>query len=129
MKAFFKFSTIVILLLVLIGLVVVIAVSHSFYSGKGASVRFVNASKYSLQLATISVSGRSCSVKELGAGGEVNCYFQNLYDDGYTVSVTTEDGGIFKSDSMGYVTGGINFHDTITFNEDGSFVLVSDIGT
>ena len=129
MNAIFKFSTITILLIVLISLVLFFAIGHSVYSGKGSSVKFVNASDQVIKSAIVSVSGKSCSVKGLGVGGEVNCYFQDLYDDSYSVSVILDSGKVFINESMGYVTGGIDFNDTITFNNDGGFNLDSSIGT
>jgi hypothetical protein len=105
------------------------AIGHSVYSGKGSSLKFVNASGQVIKSAVVSVSGKSCSVKELGVGGELNCYFQDLTDSGYSVSATLGNGEVFTNESMGYVTGGINFNDTITFQKDGSFNLDSDIST
>ena len=90
---------------------------------------FINASDFQIAKVIVSVSGKFCSAKELGVGGELNCTFQDLYDDGYAVTVTTSEGNEYSNDSMGYVTGGINFTDTITFKKDGSFELKSDIDT
>ncbi|RXJ65901.1 hypothetical protein CS022_24675 [Veronia nyctiphanis] len=125
MKAFFKFSTIVFLLVILIGLVLILSVRHSMFSGKGASLTFVNSSGQNLQSAHISVAGQSCSVKQLGVGGEIKCHFENLHDSSYSVTVTLQGGVAYTEPSLGYVTGGMNFNDTITINQSGAIELVS----
>ncbi|WP_422412538.1 MULTISPECIES: hypothetical protein [unclassified Endozoicomonas] len=129
MKALFKFSTIALLLIVLIGLVLFFAIGHSVYSGKGASVKFVNSSGQHIESAYISVAGQSCSVKQLGVGGEIECHFENLHDSSYSVSVTLQGGTVYSEPSLGYVTGGMNFNDTITINQSGAIELVSSPST
>lgn len=129
MKAIFKFSTNAILLIVLITLVLFFYIGHSVYLGKGASLKFVNASGQIIRFAVASVSGKSCSVKELGVRGKFKCYFQNLTDSNYSVSMTLRNGEVFTNESIGYLTGGLNFNDTITFQKDGSFNLDSNIST
>ena len=124
MKTLFKFSTIALLLLTLIGLMLFFAIGHGVYSGKGASLRFVNASGQTVTSAQIAVSGRFCSVKRLG-GGEIECYFENLSDSSYSVAVTLQDGAVYSANGLGYVTGGMNFDDTITINEAGEIKLDS----
>ena len=129
MKAFFKLSTIVFLLVVLIGLVAFFAIGNSVYSGKSASLRFMNSTGQHIQSAQISVAGQSCSVKELGVGGEMQCYFENLYDSSYSVSVKLQNDTVYKEPSLGYVTGGMNFNDTITINQSGVIELISSPST
>jgi hypothetical protein len=129
MKSFFKFSTIALLLVFLIGVVLLFAIGNSVYSGKGASLKFVNGSGQRIESAHISVAGKSCSVKKLGAGGEIDCHFESLYDSSYSVSVTLEGGSVYSSTSLGYVTGGMNFNDTITINQSGVIELVSSPST
>jgi hypothetical protein len=129
MKALFKFSTIALLLVALIGLVLFFAIGNSVYSGKGASLKFVNSSGQHIQLASITVAGQSCSVKELGAGGEIQCHFEDLYDSSYSVSVKLKSGTIYTEQSLGYVTGGMNFYHTITINQSGVIALVSSSST
>ena len=123
MNKFFKFSTIAFLLLFLIGLILFISIGHSVYSGKGASLTFKNQSGLTISIAIISVSGQSCSVKKLENHGEINCYFGNLGDSGYTVYVELSNGSKFNAESLGYVTGGIDFSDIITINEEGEISL------
>lgn len=125
MKTLFNFSTIALLLLTLIGLTLFFAIGHGVYSEKGASLRFVNASGQTVTSAQIAVSGRFCSVKRLGAGGEIECYFENLSDSSYSVAVTLQDGAVYSANGLGYVTGGMNFDDTITINEAGEIKLDS----
>jgi hypothetical protein len=129
MKAFLKFSTITILLFFLIGIVLFIAIGNSVYSGKSASLKFVNKSGQRIESADISVAGKSCSVKGLGVAGEIVCHFENLHDSSYSVSVTLESGYVFSAASLGYVTGGMNFNDTITINHSGEINLVSSPST
>lgn len=129
MKTLFKFSTIVLLLLTLIGLILFFTIGHRVYSGKGASLKFVNASGQAVASAQITVSGKSCNVKKLGAGGEFECYFENLSDSSYSVAVTLQSGAVHSANSLGYVTGGVNFSDTITINEAGVIKLDSITGT
>ena len=129
MKALFKFSTIAVLLVVLIGLVLFFAIGNSVYSGKSASLKFVNSSGQHIQSASITVAGQSCSVKELGTGGEIQCHFENLYDSSYSVSVKLQSGAVYAEPSLGYVTGGMNFNDTITINKSGVIELVSNPST
>lgn len=129
MKTLLKFSTIALLLLTLIGLTLFFAIGHSVYSGKGATLKFVNASGQTVLSAQITVSSKFCSVKNLGVGGEVECYFENLSDSSYSVVVTLENGAEYSTNSLGYVTGGINFNDTITINEAGEFKLISKTST
>jgi len=128
MKAFFKFTTIVFLLIILIGLVLVFAVSNSVYAGKGASLTFVNSSGQRIESAHISVAGQSCSVKKLGIKGEMQCQFKNLYDSSYSVSITLHNGHLYTEPKLGYVTGGINFNDTIRINSLGEISYVSTQG-
>ena len=125
MKALFKFSTIAVLLIVLIVLVLFFAIGNSVYSGKTASLKFVNASGQLIKSASITVAGKSCSVKELGPGGEIRCHFEDLYDSSYSVSVKMQSGVLHSEPSLGYVTGGMNFNDTITINQSGVIELVS----
>jgi hypothetical protein len=125
MKAFFKFSTIALLLVVLIGLVLLFAIGNSVYSGKIASLKFVNNSGQLIESANILVAGKSCSVKKLGAGGEIVCHFENLHDSSYSVSVTLQGGAVYSEPSLGYVTGGLNLNDTIVINRSGVIELVS----
>ncbi len=129
MKAFFKFSTISLLLVVLIGLVLFFAIGNSVYSGKSASLKFVNSSGQLIESAQISVAGKSCSVRELGAGGEIECHFENLHDSSYSVYITLKGGAVYSEPSLGYVTGGMNFSDTITINRSGVIELVSSPST
>ena len=129
MKAIFKFSTIALLLLFLIGTVLFFVIGNSVYSGKSASLKFVNNSGQRIESADISVAGKTCSVKGLSVGGEIECYFENLYDSSYSVSVTLKGGAVFSATSLGYVTGGMNFHDTITINNSGVIELVSSPST
>ena len=116
-------------MLTLIGLVLFFAIGHSVYSGKGSSLQFVNASGQTVTSAQITVSGKSCSVKKLGVAGEVECYFENLSDSSYSVAVTLQNGTVYSANSLGYVTGGMNFNDTITINEAGVFKLDSSPST
>lgn len=129
MKALFKFSTITLLLLTLIGFVLFFAIGHSVYSGKGASLKFVNASGQSVNSVHISVASKSCSARGLAADGEVECYFENLHDSSYSVSVTLQNGAIYTAESLGYVTGGMSFNDTITINKAGVINLESSPST
>ncbi len=129
MKAFFKFSTIAFLLVVLIGLVAFFAIGNSVYSGKSASLRFMNSTGQHIQSAQISVAGQSCGVRELGVGGEISCHFENLYDSSYSVSVTLQNGTVYTEPSLGYVTGGMNFNHTITINQSGVIELASSPST
>jgi len=129
LKNIFKFSTIALLLLFLIGLVLLITAGHSIYSGKGASLIFKNQSGLTITSASIGVRGQSCSVKRLENNGEINCYFGNLSDSGYQVDVELSNGLIFKADDLGYVTGGIDFIDTIIINEKGGIILVPNSRT
>ncbi len=129
MKALFKFSTIAFLLAVFIGLVAFFAIGNSVYSGKSASLRFMNSTGQHIQSAQISVAGQSCSVKELGVGGEINCHFENLYDSSYSVSVILQNGTVYTESSLGYVTGGMNFNHTITINQSGVIELASSPST
>lgn len=125
MKTFFKFTTIVILLIMLIGLVLVFFVSNSFYEGKGTSIKFINYSGQPIVSANILVAGQACSVKHLGVNGELQCYFENLYDSHYAVSVTLQSGSGFTEESLGYVTSGVDYYDTISINSFGKIVLES----
>lgn len=125
MKARFKFTTIVLLLFPLIGLILFFTIGHSVYSGKGASLKFVNASGQTVTSAQITVSGKFCTVKKLGTGGEYECRFENLSDSSYSVAVTLQNGAVYSANSLGYVTGGMNFSDTITINEAGVIKLAS----
>ena len=129
MKALLKFSSITMLLLILIALVLFFAVGQSIFSNKGSSLTFVNNSGQTLQSATISVAGKSCGVKALQAGGEMQCYFENLHDSSYSVSVKLENGTSHAAESLGYVTGGMNFIDTITINHSGKINLDSSPST
>jgi hypothetical protein len=113
MKALFKISIIALL------------IGHSIYSNKGASLKFVNSSGQHIESALISVSGQSCKVKKLGIGGEINCFFKDLYDGSYSVSVSLQGGAVYSEPSLGYVTGGMDFQDTITINQSGEIELVS----
>lgn len=129
MKAFLKFSTIATLLIVLIGLALFFAIGNSVYSGKSASLRFMNSTGQHIESAQISVAGQTCSVKELGIGGEIQCHFENLYDSSYSVSVKLQNGTVYTEPSLGYVTGGMNFNDTITINQSGVIELASSPST
>lgn len=129
MKAIFKFSTVVLLLLLLIGLVVFVSVGYSVYSGKGATVKLVNLSGQVIVEASVSVAGQTCSVKKLGSGGEIQCHFKNLHEGSYSISATMQNGEVFLEPNLGYVTGGINFNDTITINQSGVIALVSKSST
>jgi hypothetical protein len=129
MKALFNFSTIVLLLIVLIGFVFFFAIGNSVYSGKSASLKFVNGTSQRVESALISVAGKSCRVKELAVGGEMECHFDNLYDSSYSVSVTMQSGAVYSEPSLGYVTGGMDFNDTITINQSGVIELVSSPST
>ena len=99
-------------------------VGNSIYKGKYAKVTFINDSGKTIKQVTIHLSGKLCSAKGLIHTGEVHCVFENLYDSGYLVEGTLDDGNIFKSNSMGYVTGGINFNDLITLNPSNNVTLV-----
>jgi len=129
MKALFRFSTIAILLLVFIGLVLFFGIGHSVYSGKGASLKFANGSGQTIEAATITVAGKSCGVSLLHTGGSIQCYFENLYDSSYSVTVKLNNGDEYSAESLGYVTGGINFKDTITINQSGAIELESSPST
>ncbi len=129
MKALLIFSTIAFLLVVLITLVVFFAIGNSVYSGKTASMSFVNSSGQNIQFAKISVAGKSCSVKDLDVNGEIHCNFENLHDSSYSVSVTLENGKVYKEPNLGYVTGGINFNHTITINKSGVIKIASTPST
>ena len=99
------------------------------YSGKSASLKFVNGTGQRVESALISVAGKSCSVKELGVGGEMECHFENSYDSSYSVSVTMPDGAVYTEPSLGYVTGGMNFKGIITIKQSGVIKLVSSPST
>ena len=129
MKTAFKFTTIAGLLAILIALALFLAIGKGIYSGKGSALKFVNASGHAVSSAKITVAGKSCSFKGLANGGEVNCYFENLYDSSYSVSVTLDSGSKYTAKSLGYVTGGIDFNDRITINNAGEFKVDSSIST
>jgi len=128
MNRLLKFSTIVILLLLVIALILFIFVGNSIYSGKGASLTFQNKSGLSISSATISVSGKLCGFKKLENQGEVNCYFDNLSDSHYQVEVELSNGSNYKA-NLGYVTGGMNFSDLIIINTAGEITLDSSPST
>jgi len=128
MKALFKFTTVVFLLTILIGLVLVFSLSNSMYSEKGVTLTFVNSSGQRIESAHITVAGQSCRVKKLGAKGEMQCQFKNLYDSSYSVSITLHNGHLYTEPKLGYVTGGINFNDIIRINSLGEISIVSSQG-
>lgn len=123
MKFLFKLTTIAALLIVLIVLVVLFVASSDIYSGETASVKFVNSSEQLVTFASITVAGKSCSVTELAVGGAFSCKFENLHDSSYLVSVELQDGSTYQ-ESLGYVTGGFDFNDTIAINQVGVIELV-----
>jgi len=108
-----KIFTCTILLLILIAMVVIYIIGSRIYQGKYAKVIFLNDSGTTIERAIVTVSGKSCSVKKLQQGGEICCYFERLTDSGYTVEGELTNGIKFKSKSMGYVTGGMNFNDKL----------------
>jgi len=122
LKKIIKFSTLVVLLLILIGLVLIIFVGHGVYSGKGATLTFRNESGFTIKTATITLSGYTCGVKKLEDTGEISYYFGNLSDSSYSVQVELVNGSIFQ-DEVGYVCGGMNFRDIITINKAGEIIL------
>ncbi len=122
-----KILTYATLLLFLIAIVLLFIIGNSVYSGKSAKVSFINNSGREIKSATISVSGKSCSVKKLQHTGEMHCIFENLTDSSYMVEGTLTNGNSFKGNSMGYVTGGINFNDKITLESTNEVVLVQGI--
>lgn len=109
--------------LLALGLGAIFLIDHLVYSGKGANLKFVNSSGQVVSSARVSVAGKFCAVKELSEGGEFDCYFENLYDSSYSVSVTLENGAIYSEESLGYVTGGFDFNHTITINQSGVIAL------
>lgn len=128
-KAMFKFSTIAVVLSLIFGLILFFAIGYNVYSGNIASVKLVNSSGQYIESAQISVSGQSCSVKQLGINGEVSCRFENLHDSSYSVSVELRSGVVYSEPSLGYVTSGMDFNDTITINQFGVIELVSSPST
>ena len=125
MKAFFKFSTVAVLLLALIGLVLLFGLGYSLYQNKGANLKFINASGQHLESVKVLVSGKQCSVSKLGPNGEFSCYFENLSDSSYAVTATSQSGKVYSVSSLGYVSGGMNFNDIITINQSGVIALES----
>ena len=115
------------LLVALIIITAVYIVGSSVYQGKSAKVTFINDSGKTINQVIIHLSGKHCSAKGLIHTGEVHCVFENLHDSGYQVESALNDGNTFKSDNMGYVTGGINFNDLITLNSSNKVVLVQGI--
>ncbi len=109
-----KIFTCAILLLVLITIVIFYIIGSSIYQGKYAKVTFFNNSGTTIERAIVTVSGKSCSVKKLQQNGEIRCYFENLNDSGYRVEGELIGGIKFKSKSIGYVTGGMNFNHKLT---------------
>lgn len=124
MRAFFQPSTIALSLVVLIGFII-LAIGERVYSGNIASLKFVNSTGLQIESAHIAVAGKSCSVKELGIDGEIQCHFENLHDSSYSVSVTLRGGAIYTEPSLGYVTHGMDFNDTITIDPSGVIKLAS----
>jgi len=129
LKKILNYSAIVILLFLLAGLTLFIVIDYSFYSGKGTSVTIKNQSGQSISSMIVSVSGKSCSVKNLENHGEINCYFSNLTDSSYSVDVVLNNGALYKAENLGYVTGGVNFSDTIIINEMGEINLAQSSST
>ena len=115
------------LLVALIIITAIYIVGSSVYQGKSAKVTFINDSGETINQVIIHLSGKRCSVKGLINTGEVHCVFENLHDSGYQVEGYLNDGNTFKSDNMGYVTGGINFNDVITLNSSNEVILVQGI--
>ena len=126
MKNLFKFTTIVLLLLTLIGLLLVFALVYVFYSNKGASMEFQNASRQVVESAEIAVSDKSCLVSGLVPGGKFRCYFENLSDSSYSVSVKLKDGQLYTKESLGYLSGGFDFYHVIRIYQSGDIELVSN---
>ena len=102
-------------------------VGSSIYQGKYAKVNFINDSGKTINQVTIHLSGKLCSAKGLIHKGEFHCIFENLHDSSYQVEGTLSDNTKFKSNSMGYVTGGINFNDIVTLNASNEVILVQGI--
>ena len=129
MKALLKFSTIAILLIILIGIVVVGIIGHEVYSGKGVALTFINNSGQSADSVVIAVSGQSCSANGLERGGKFSCRIENLSDSGYNVQVKLRSGSTFSVKDFGYVTGGMESVEEITINENGEIKFSSGAGT
>lgn len=121
MKDFLKFSTIVGLLSFLILLLFVVIFVYTELSGGTASLRLVNSTGQHIESAQISLAGETCSVMNLGVGGQFQCSFGNLEEGSYSVSVKLQDGSIYNNSNLGYVTSGMDFDDIITIQSTGQF--------
>ena len=120
MKSFFKFTTIVFLLLFLSVLVFFVSINNN--NDNGASLTFTNKSGHSISRATITVSGKTCGFKGLENLGEVNCYFENLYDSHYHINIELSTGSNINAD-LGYVTSGMSFNHLIIINSAGEIIF------
>ena len=112
------------LLIALIIITAIYTIGSSVYQGKSSKVTFINDSGKTINQVIIQLSSKHCSAKGLIHTGEVHCVFENLHDSGYLVEGVLSDGGTFKSNSMGYVTGGMNFNDLLTLNSSNKVILV-----
>ena len=118
-----KILTCTSLLLILITLILFFGIGQSVYQGKSAKVLFLNKSGHTITHATVSVSGKSCSVQLLLNNGQVQCAFEALTDSGYIVEGALSNGDVFNSPSLGYVTGGLNFNHTLVLNSSNEVTL------
>jgi len=108
-------------------IVVFYIIGTSVYQGKYAKVTFLNNSGSTIEKAIVTVSNKSCSVTKLQYKGAINCYFENLTDSGYIVEGELSNGSKFKSNSIGYVTGGMNFNDKLTLEATSEITLIQGV--
>ena len=112
------------LLVALIIITAIYVVGSNVYQGKYAKMAFINNSGKTINQVVIHLSGKLCSAKGLIHTGELHCIFENLHDSSYQVEGILSDNRKFKSSSMGYVTGGMNFNDVVTLNSSNEVILV-----
>ncbi len=123
MKYLFKVSTIILLLVAAIGALLLLGAGSLVYLGTGASLNFINNSGSVVKSANISVAGKSCTIRQLEIAGKATCHFKKLHDSSYSVTVVLENGDVYVEPSLGYVTSGLKFDDTITINSERAIEL------
>ncbi|MDH5718803.1 MAG: hypothetical protein OEZ22_14345 [Spirochaetia bacterium] len=97
-------------------------IGESEYKEKYANLEFINNSGEPLDIVSITLNSKTCSVNRLLASDSLKCIFKNIYDDSYHIEIKYKNGKHLK-DNLGYVTRGISFDDILILTSEGHLKL------
>jgi hypothetical protein len=86
--------------------------------------KLVNDSGKTIDHAKIMLSDRECSGSNINTTGNLKCWFGQMDDNSFQVSITLEDGTQIEDSNFGYVTTGTDYMHVATLTKEYKLKLV-----